>query len=215
MIEQIPSQCDMCSDPIPFGFGFIALPCLCVFARVRAFVCVMVWLPCHSALCPYTPALYYLIHGHCSLSSTLWCLRLNINKCTTLTNGVSSFSRLWLCTFTLSVAVCAVLLLPISILSNEVLLTFPQSYYMQWLNGSLIHGTSVFFKQGWHQTKHQIEICFKTGTEWTVVMPSRSILNRPVSKLIIITDREAVTSLFNSVKFSNLSGMPVSHCEEL
>ncbi|KAM6925184.1 limb region 1 homolog-like protein [Xenentodon cancila] len=47
---------------------------------------------------------------------------------------------LWLCTFTLSVAACAVLLLPISILSNEVLLTFPQSYYMQWLNGSLIHG---------------------------------------------------------------------------
>lgn len=47
---------------------------------------------------------------------------------------------LWLCTFTLSVAVCAVLLLPISILSNEVLLTFPQSYYMQWLNGSLIRG---------------------------------------------------------------------------
>ncbi|XP_026877159.2 limb region 1 homolog-like protein isoform X1 [Electrophorus electricus] len=47
---------------------------------------------------------------------------------------------LWLCTFTLSVSVCAVLLLPISILSNEVLLTFPHSYYMQWLNGSLIHG---------------------------------------------------------------------------
>ncbi|XP_074538433.1 limb region 1 homolog-like protein [Halichoeres trimaculatus] len=47
---------------------------------------------------------------------------------------------LWMCTFTLSVAVCAVLLLPISILSNEVLLTFPQSYYMQWLNGSLIRG---------------------------------------------------------------------------
>lgn len=49
--------------------------------------------------------------------------------------------RLWLCTFTLSVAVGAVLLLPISILSNEVLLTFPHNYYMQWLNGSLIHGT--------------------------------------------------------------------------
>ncbi|XP_026092530.1 limb region 1 homolog-like protein [Carassius auratus] len=45
-----------------------------------------------------------------------------------------------LCTFTLSVAVCAVLLLPISILSNEVLLMFPHSYYMQWLNGSLIRG---------------------------------------------------------------------------
>uniref|UniRef100_A0A671MEG5 Limb region 1 homolog-like protein n=1 Tax=Sinocyclocheilus anshuiensis TaxID=1608454 RepID=A0A671MEG5_9TELE len=50
--------------------------------------------------------------------------------------------KLWLCTFTLSVAVCAVLLLPISILSNEVLLTFPHNYYMQWLNGSLIR---VFF----------------------------------------------------------------------
>ncbi|CAN9516116.1 unnamed protein product [Ophioblennius macclurei] len=47
---------------------------------------------------------------------------------------------LWLCTFTLSVAVCAVLLLPMSILSNEVLLTFPHSYYMRWLNGSLIRG---------------------------------------------------------------------------
>uniref|UniRef100_A0A672YDR8 Limb development membrane protein 1 like n=1 Tax=Sphaeramia orbicularis TaxID=375764 RepID=A0A672YDR8_9TELE len=59
-----------------------------------------------------------------------------------LTDSLSLFSspRLWLCTFTLSVAVCAVLLLPISILSNEVLLAFPHSYYMQWLNGSLIHG---------------------------------------------------------------------------
>ncbi|KAJ8403969.1 hypothetical protein AAFF_G00343190 [Aldrovandia affinis] len=47
---------------------------------------------------------------------------------------------LWLCTFTLSVSVGAVLLLPLSILSNEVLLTFPHSYYMQWLDGSLIHG---------------------------------------------------------------------------
>ncbi|GAA6100514.1 limb region 1 homolog-like protein isoform X1 [Tachysurus ichikawai] len=47
---------------------------------------------------------------------------------------------LWLCTFTLSVAMGAVLLLPISILSNEVLLSFPHNYYMQWLNGSLIHG---------------------------------------------------------------------------
>uniref|UniRef100_A0A8D3E229 Limb development membrane protein 1-like n=1 Tax=Scophthalmus maximus TaxID=52904 RepID=A0A8D3E229_SCOMX len=55
-------------------------------------------------------------------------------------NRYICYILLWLCTFTLSVAVSAVLLLPISILSNEVLLTFPQSYYMQWLNGSLIHG---------------------------------------------------------------------------
>ncbi|XP_078737726.1 protein LMBR1L-like isoform X1 [Lampetra fluviatilis] len=47
---------------------------------------------------------------------------------------------LWLCTFTLAMSLGAVLLLPFSIVSNEVLLSFPQSYYMQWLNGSLIHG---------------------------------------------------------------------------
>ncbi|NWZ39522.1 LMBRL protein, partial [Brachypodius atriceps] len=45
-----------------------------------------------------------------------------------------------LCTFTLAVALGAVLLLPFSIISNEVLLSFPQNYYIQWLNGSLIHG---------------------------------------------------------------------------
>ncbi|XP_054995959.1 limb region 1 protein homolog isoform X2 [Sorex araneus] len=47
---------------------------------------------------------------------------------------------LFLCTFTLAVSAGAVLLLPFSIISNEVLLSFPQNYYMQWLNGSLIHG---------------------------------------------------------------------------
>ncbi|KAL0978366.1 hypothetical protein UPYG_G00169540 [Umbra pygmaea] len=46
---------------------------------------------------------------------------------------------LWLCTFTLSVSVGAVLLLPLSLLSNEILLSFPSSYYVRWLNGSLIH----------------------------------------------------------------------------
>ncbi|XP_069509934.1 protein LMBR1L [Ambystoma mexicanum] len=47
---------------------------------------------------------------------------------------------LWMCTFTLAVSVGAVLLLPFSIISNEVLLFFPQNYYIQWLNVSLIHG---------------------------------------------------------------------------
>ncbi|NXU53800.1 LMBRL protein, partial [Turnix velox] len=47
---------------------------------------------------------------------------------------------LGLCTFTLAVALGAVLLLPFSIVSNEVLLSFPQNYYIQWLNESLVHG---------------------------------------------------------------------------
>uniref|UniRef100_A0A3B3S2Q1 Limb development membrane protein 1 like n=1 Tax=Paramormyrops kingsleyae TaxID=1676925 RepID=A0A3B3S2Q1_9TELE len=54
--------------------------------------------------------------------------------------GSPPASRLWLCTFSLSVSVGAVLLLPLSILSNEVLLFVPDSYYIQWLNGSLVHG---------------------------------------------------------------------------
>ena len=44
------------------------------------------------------------------------------------------------CTFALTVSVSAALLLPISILSNEVLLHYPSSYYVKWLNSSLISG---------------------------------------------------------------------------
>lgn len=47
---------------------------------------------------------------------------------------------LWLCTFSLSVVVCAALLLPFSIVSNEVLLHYPTSYYVKWLNHSLVQG---------------------------------------------------------------------------
>ncbi|XP_036855173.1 limb region 1 protein homolog isoform X3 [Manis javanica] len=47
---------------------------------------------------------------------------------------------LFLSTFALAVSAGAALLLPFSIISNEILLAFPQSYYIQWLNGSLIHG---------------------------------------------------------------------------
>uniref|UniRef100_A0A182MKH3 Protein LMBR1L n=1 Tax=Anopheles culicifacies TaxID=139723 RepID=A0A182MKH3_9DIPT len=47
---------------------------------------------------------------------------------------------LWLCSFSLSVAVGAALLLPISIASNEVLILYPNSYYVKWLNSSLIQG---------------------------------------------------------------------------
>ncbi|TMS16421.1 Limb region 1 protein-like protein [Larimichthys crocea] len=36
--------------------------------------------------------------------------------------------------------VVPVFLLPFSIISNEILLSFPKNYYIQWLNGSLIHG---------------------------------------------------------------------------
>ncbi|XP_049770739.1 protein Lilipod isoform X1 [Schistocerca cancellata] len=47
---------------------------------------------------------------------------------------------LWLCTFSLAVSLGAALLLPISILSNEILALYPSSYYVQWLNHSLVQG---------------------------------------------------------------------------
>ncbi|KAL1132746.1 hypothetical protein AAG570_010698, partial [Ranatra chinensis] len=47
---------------------------------------------------------------------------------------------LYLCVFSLSVAICAALLLPISIISNEILHLYPKSYYVKWLNHSLIQG---------------------------------------------------------------------------
>jgi hypothetical protein len=47
---------------------------------------------------------------------------------------------LWICTFSLAVSGGAVLLLPVSIVANEVLLVYPRSYYLQWVNSSLIHG---------------------------------------------------------------------------
>lgn len=47
---------------------------------------------------------------------------------------------LWLCTLALAVSIGATLLLPVSIASNEVLILYPNSYYVKWLNSSLIQG---------------------------------------------------------------------------
>lgn len=49
---------------------------------------------------------------------------------------------LWFCIFSFAVAIGSALLLPISIISNEVLLLYPNSYYVQWLNSSLIQGNN-------------------------------------------------------------------------
>ena len=49
-------------------------------------------------------------------------------------------TALLLCTFSLALAAGAALLLPISIAANEVLLYYPDSYYVRWLNSSLIQG---------------------------------------------------------------------------
>merc|ERR1712223_1824515 len=45
-----------------------------------------------------------------------------------------------ICTFSLAVSAGSVLLLPISSISNEVLHRYPNSWYIKWLNASLIYG---------------------------------------------------------------------------
>ena len=52
---------------------------------------------------------------------------------------------LWLCAVALAISIGATLLLPISIASNEVLILYPNSYYVKWLNSSLIQGNQTFF----------------------------------------------------------------------
>ncbi|XP_004345563.2 hypothetical protein CAOG_05973 [Capsaspora owczarzaki ATCC 30864] len=54
-------------------------------------------------------------------------------------DAVAEKVSIWLCTFTLAVSLAAILLLPISIVSNEVLLRYPDGAYIQWLNGRLIY----------------------------------------------------------------------------
>lgn len=54
---------------------------------------------------------------------------------------------LLLCTIALAVSIGATLLLPVSIASNEVLILYPNSYYVKWLNSSLIQGEILLDKQ--------------------------------------------------------------------
>eukprot|EP00096_Caligus_rogercresseyi_P008507 TRINITY_DN2742_c0_g1_i1.p1 TRINITY_DN2742_c0_g1~~TRINITY_DN2742_c0_g1_i1.p1 ORF type:complete len:533 (-),score=141.85 TRINITY_DN2742_c0_g1_i1:1111-2709(-) len=46
----------------------------------------------------------------------------------------------FICAFSMAVSVGAALLLPISTISNEILHKYPSSWYIKWLNASLIHG---------------------------------------------------------------------------
>ena len=55
-------------------------------------------------------------------------------------DAIADRVSIWLCTFTLATCFGAVLLLPMSIIANEVITITPQSFYWKWLNSSLLHG---------------------------------------------------------------------------
>ncbi|KRX99456.1 Protein LMBR1L [Trichinella pseudospiralis] len=52
----------------------------------------------------------------------------------------------WICTFSTAVSLSAILLVPFSIFSNEILLLYSKNYYIQWLSSSLMKSlwNSVF-----------------------------------------------------------------------
>uniref|UniRef100_A0A452ERF4 Limb development membrane protein 1 like n=1 Tax=Capra hircus TaxID=9925 RepID=A0A452ERF4_CAPHI len=87
--------------------------------------------------CIISTLLFATLYIFCHIALT------RFKKPAEFTTGTCDFPPsclLELCTFTLAVALGAVLLLPFSIIGNEVLLSLPRNYYIQWLNGSLIHG---------------------------------------------------------------------------
>ncbi|KRZ97819.1 Protein LMBR1L [Trichinella sp. T8] len=49
----------------------------------------------------------------------------------------------WICIFSTAVSLSAILLVPFSIFSNEILLLYSKNYYIQWLSSSLLK--SIFF----------------------------------------------------------------------
>ena len=55
-------------------------------------------------------------------------------------DAIADRVSIWLCTFTLATCFGAVLLLPMSIIANEVIRLAPNSFYWKWLNSSLLHG---------------------------------------------------------------------------
>lgn len=46
---------------------------------------------------------------------------------------------MWMCTWSLAVAMGAATLLPFSVIGSEIIQAYPGNYYFQWLNWSLIH----------------------------------------------------------------------------
>ena len=50
------------------------------------------------------------------------------------------FDRVFMCTFSLATSFAAILLLPGSVIGNEIIHRHPGNYYVQWLTNSLVQG---------------------------------------------------------------------------
>lgn len=86
---------------------------------------------------------------------------------------------LWLCTFSLAISAGAAFLLPFSIASNEVLLLYPNSYYVQWLNHSLVQGNYVVF-QVHFSLSERTKAIFLTIVSYFRIMESYFSILQPI-----------------------------------
>ena len=85
----------------------------------------------------------------------------HVSQCSLSHLSHSSFlsKRTWLCSFALSVSAASALLLPLSIISNEVIVLYPHSDYVQWLNPSLIKGSVVHLSQHLVSVPASLQVC--------------------------------------------------------
>ena len=98
-----------------------------------------------------------------------------------------------ICTLTLAVSFGAVLLLPMSIGANEALIMFPNSYYLQWVNSSLILGkrrsyTILYFKQICHMLIDRCQIFIKKKQNEDNILVHLSYVS-PVSIIVFFSKR--------------------------
>jgi len=96
----------------------------------------------------------------------------------------------------MAVSIAAVLLIPFSICSNEILLRYPQNYYIQWLNDSLVHSKHLeIIWLGTYQannficTFRSLELCFPPKQPVPVHLASICILFHRVARICRFSQR--------------------------
>ena len=72
-----------------------------------------------------------------------WCRRRGRDDCEVSPNDDDEDAlvyriSLWMCTFSLAISIGSASLLPFSVVTNEILILYPDSYYTQWLNEDLV-----------------------------------------------------------------------------
>ena len=90
-------------------------------------------------------------------------------------NGVMLYFRFWLCTFTLTVSLGAVLLLPMSILSNEIMIMYPEQ---------LLHQVAEWLTNSWYLSEISCNNVNKADLDTILLYDQHYVRNNPVILII-------------------------------